>query len=110
MGQPFFTYMLCCADGKFYVGQTDNLEHRLNQHTSGEGCEFTRTRLPVSLVWSAEFATRDEAKAAEQKIKKWSRAKKQALTEGRFDLISQLGRRDSVSRALRGFAPQGRGE
>jgi predicted GIY-YIG superfamily endonuclease len=67
--------MLHCADRSFYVGHTDDLEHRLAQHHAGEIEGYTSTRLPLKLVWSAEFPSRYEALAAERQIKGWSRAK-----------------------------------
>jgi len=113
MGLPFFAYMLLCADGSYYVGHTDNLGKRLHEHEAGEGCAYTRSRIPVKLVWSQEFPTRDEAKEAEHKIKGWNRVKKEALIKGRFDLISKLASRSKEGRALRDAllckAPQGRG-
>ncbi|QLC25609.1 GIY-YIG nuclease family protein [Parasphingopyxis algicola] len=95
---PFWTYMLHCRGGYFYTGQTDNLEHRLAQHQSGELPGFSRDHLPVELVWSAKFQTRDDATAMERRIKGWSRAKKLALIRGHWDEISRLGKKkDSPS-------------
>lgn len=42
-----YTYILQCANGKYYVGSTTNLEARLNEHQAGMGGKFTRTHLPV---------------------------------------------------------------
>lgn len=93
MPKPFFAYMLLCADDSYYVGHTDELEKRFVEHQSGQGCAYTATRCPVELVWSQEFATRDEAKEAETQIKGWSRAKKKALIDGDFDMISLLAKK-----------------
>jgi predicted GIY-YIG superfamily endonuclease len=93
MAKPFFAYMLECANGAYYVGHTDVLEKRVAQHEVGEGCEYTAERLPVKLVWSEEFATREEAKEAEARLKGWSRAKKQALIRGDFKTISILAKK-----------------
>lgn len=101
MLKPFFTYILQCADGSYYTGSTDELEKRFAEHQNGEGCEWTRTRLPVEFVWRQEFSTRDEARAAELQIKKWSRAKKEALIEGKFELLRMLASRSNRSRAVR---------
>jgi len=60
------------------------LEKRLAEHEDGWKCAYTATRRPVQLCWSQEFATREEALAAELQIKRWSRAKKQALVSGDF--------------------------
>jgi predicted GIY-YIG superfamily endonuclease len=93
MDRPFFTYLLACSDGSFYVGHTDDLETRLSQHRSGCGCAWTASRQPVRLVWSQEFATREEARETERQLKGWSRAKKAALAIGDFNLIRDLSRR-----------------
>lgn len=88
----FFTYMLRCNDGSFYVGHTEDLENRMEQHQSGALGGYTASRLPVSLEWSQVFPTRDEAFDAERQIKGWSRAKKQALIAGDWERISMLAR------------------
>lgn len=112
MDRPFFAYMLRCSDGSYYTGSTDELEKRIAEHQYGEGCEWTQCRLPVEFVWRQEFPTREEAKAAEHRIKRWSRAKKEALIAGRFDIVSKLANRGALGRALRDArkrAPQGNG-
>ena len=88
----FWTYMLQCADGHFYVGHSDNLEARVAAHQSGASGGYTYSRRPVVLVWSETFGTSEEALAAERQIKGWSRAKKRALIDGDWDLISELAR------------------
>ena len=94
----FWAYMLHCRGGYFYVGHTDNLEHRIAQHKSGALPGFTADHLPVELVWSQEFPTRYEAQAAEKQIKGWSRAKKLALIRGDWPQISVLAKKkDSPS-------------
>ncbi|MDA7787884.1 GIY-YIG nuclease family protein [Sphingomonadaceae bacterium] len=89
---PFWTYMLHCHEGAFYTGHADDLDHRIAQHQTGAIAGWTSERLPVELVWSQEFVTRDEAKAAEKQIKGWSRAKKVALTRGDWAQVSALAR------------------
>ena len=65
MARPFFTYMLRCADGSYYLGHTDDIERRVSQHEAGVVAGYAATRLPIRLVWFEEFPTREEAKAAE---------------------------------------------
>jgi tRNA/rRNA methyltransferase len=79
---PFWTYLLRCADGKYYTGHTDALDRRIAQHENGEVEGYTSLRRPVTLIWSQDFATREEALTAELRIKGWSRAKKEALIRG----------------------------
>ena len=90
--------MLHCRGGYFYTGHTDDLERRIAQHTTGSVPGFTADHLPAELVWSQDFTTRDEAKAAEKQIKGWSRAKKLALIRGDWGRISVLAKKkDSPS-------------
>jgi predicted GIY-YIG superfamily endonuclease len=97
--------MLYCADRSFYVGHTDDLEHRMAAHQHGEIKGYTSTRLPVKLVWSEEFPSRYEALVAERQIKGWSRAKKLALIRGDWALISSLANnREAKERASTGSA------
>lgn len=116
--KPFFVYMLRCADESYYVGHTDDLEHRMARHHAGEGSAYTRTRRPVELVWAQETSTREEALAAELRIKGWSRAKKEALIEQDWDRLRELAksrqrlrqaqpeRAEAVERGLRQAQPE----
>jgi predicted GIY-YIG superfamily endonuclease len=89
----FWVYMLKCADGSYYTGHTDSLETRVVQHEAGAiaSC-YTHKRLPVTLVYSQSFTTRDEALSAERQIKGWSRAKKEAIIAGNWNEVSRLSR------------------
>lgn len=84
----FWVYILKCSDGRYYTGHTDNLDRRVAEHQAGGYCDFTSRRRPVTLVWSEYFQTRIEALEAEQRIKPWSRAKKEALIQGDRDALS----------------------
>ena len=88
----FYAYLLRCNDGSYYAGHTDNLELRFAQHQSGALGGYTARRRPVVLVWSDSFQTRDDAFAVERKLKGWSRAKKEALVAGDWELVSRLAR------------------
>ena len=88
----FWTYMLHCRGGTFYVGHTDDLDRRIAQHESGLLPGFTADRLPVTLVWSEAFPSRLEALAAERRIKGWGKAKKMALIRGDWGEVSRLAR------------------
>lgn len=98
---PFWVYMLRCADGSYYTGHTDDLDRRIAQHHAGELPGYTRDRRPLRLCWSERFASREEALAAERRVKGWSRAKKEALTRGDWQAIKRLSRgSDRPRRAL----------
>lgn len=94
----FWTYMLHCNGGYFYIGHTDDLERRVAQHETGYFPGFTRDHLPVKFVWSEEFPTREEAREMERRVKGWSRAKKMALIRGDWESIQTLAKsKDSPS-------------
>ena len=82
--------MLKCSDGSFYVGHTDNIEKRISEHNIGKYSGYTSTRLPVSVEFVQPCASRDEARMAEAKIKKWVRRKKEALAEGGLEAVRNL--------------------
>ncbi|HEY1076986.1 MAG TPA: GIY-YIG nuclease family protein [Fontimonas sp.] len=88
--QPFWVYILRCADGTYYTGHTDNLDLRIVQHESGECDGYTLSRRPVVLMWSQEFVSREEALAAELQIKGWGRRKKEAMMRGDWGEVSRL--------------------
>jgi tRNA/rRNA methyltransferase len=89
----FYTYMLRCSDGKYYVGHTDDLDSRVAQHQSGAIPGYTQKRLPVELVWAELFPDRDIAFAAERQIKGWGRAKKEALIQGKWEDLKRLAKK-----------------
>ena len=93
----FFVYILQCADGSYYTGHTDNLEQRLAQHQLRyfPDC-YTANRLPVELKHQQAFPTREEALAAERKIKGWSRKKKEAMMRGDWSQVSHLAHSHST--------------
>ena len=69
----FYVYILKCADGSYYTGQTDDLEHRLAGHRQGVIPGYTHSRRPVQLVFVESFSSRQAAFARERQIKGWSR-------------------------------------
>jgi len=87
-----WAYLLHCADDSYYAGSARDLDVRMADHASGHGAEYTAKRLPVRLVWAEEFERVDDAWALERRIHGWSRAKKEALIDGRFDDLPTLSR------------------
>lgn len=77
----FFAYLVRCADGTLYGGYTTDLEKRLAAHNSGKGAKYTRSRLPVELVWWEECPTRQAAMSREWQVKHLSREEKLKLVE-----------------------------
>ena len=89
----FYLYILKCSDDSYYTGHTDNIEKRLAEHAIGNDEGYTARRLPVVLVYCATFPSRIEALEAEQKIKSWSRKKKEALIKSDWDSLSRLAKK-----------------
>jgi predicted GIY-YIG superfamily endonuclease len=72
-------YMLRCRTGQLYTGCTTDLERRVREHNSGTGSRFTRSRLPVTVVYEEELANRSEALRREHAIKAMRRREKLRL-------------------------------
>ncbi|MDP1738658.1 MAG: GIY-YIG nuclease family protein [Caulobacter sp.] len=90
--QPSWGYILLCADGSYYAGCTTDLGQRLGQHYAGSVAGYTATRLPVECVYSVEFQSLFDAIAWERRVKRWSRAKKEALIARDYDRLPDLAR------------------
>ena len=94
MQKYIYLYILLCSDKTYYTGVTNNLEKRLKQHQDGINNEsYTHSRLPVELVYHELFTDFNLAFDWETKIKKWSRAKKEALINGNYDLLPKLSKK-----------------
>ncbi len=74
-----YTYIVECSDGSLYTGWTNDLEKRILAHNSGKGAKYTKTRLPVRLVYYEEFLTKEEAMSREYRIKRLTRQEKLKL-------------------------------
>ena len=74
-----YAYIVECADGTYYCGYTNDLEKRIETHNRGKGAKYTKPRLPVVLVYSEEFDTKEEAMSREWHLKQLAHAQKQAL-------------------------------
>ena len=87
-------YILRCSDGSFYTGVTRRpIDDRIGEHMAGLGGDYTKRRLPVSLVFADHFQQISDAVATERRIKGWTRAKKQALVDGDFERLKTLASR-----------------
>lgn len=74
--KKWFVYILKCSDGTLYTGITTDVNRRLNEHNSGKGAKYTKTRLPVMLLLVSEASTRSEASKEEYRIKQLTREQK----------------------------------
>jgi len=77
----WFVYILCCDDGSLYTGIAKDLDRRLEQHNAGTASRYTRSRLPVTLVYQEEPTTKGKALKRELAIKALSRKKKEELIQ-----------------------------
>jgi len=89
--KTYFVYTLECTNEFLYIGITNNIERRVQEHSEGlnKNC-YTYNRRPVELIFKQEFNDVNQAIYFEKKIKKWSRKKKLALANNDFDLLKIL--------------------
>lgn len=98
MRKIYYVYIIKCSDNSYYVGVTNNLQKRINEHNDGiDSMSYTFSRRPVKLVFNQEFLDVNYAIIFEKKLKGWSRAKKEALINNRFEDLPLLSknRKDS---------------
>lgn|GEM_PF-592451 len=88
--QPWYVYLVRCADDTIYTGITNNVSARIEKHNNGSGAKYTSTRGPVALIYQEKHTDQGSALKRETQIKRWSRARKLKLSEP--------GRRGRVSR------------
>lgn len=79
----YFAYMVRCSDNSLYSGYTkgNSPKKRVEVHNKGIGSKYTRTRLPVKLVYYEEFKSKSEAMKREYAFKKLSKIQKEKLVE-----------------------------
>ena len=65
-------YLLRCSDDSLYCGATTDLERRVQEHNQGVGSRYTKSRLPVQLVWSSLELSKSVAFREEYRIKRMS--------------------------------------
>ena len=75
----FVVYILLCSDNTLYTGWTNDIENRIKLHECGKASKYTRCRLPVSIYYTEECNTKQEAMSREYAIKKMSRERKLRL-------------------------------
>ena len=92
--QLSYIYILKCNDNSYYTGVTSNLEQRFERHQIGfyKSC-YTYLRRPISLVFYASFTDINLAIDTEKQVKKWSRAKKEALINDEYEALPNLAKK-----------------
>ena len=88
----YHVYIVRCADGALYIGHTSDLAWRLIRHNDGTACAFTAAtgRRPVELVLAEAYSTQSAALRRERQLKRWTRAKKEALVAGDLLTLKRL--------------------
>ena len=79
--QDWFVYILRCADDSLYTGITNDPPRRCKQHNAGTASRYTRSRLPVELVYQEPQINRSLALKREAEIKTLSRQQKKLLIQ-----------------------------
>lgn len=77
MDHKAYMYVVECRDGSYYTGYTMDVKRRLAVHNSGKGAKYTRSRLPVKLIYVEGFASKEEAMSAEALFKRKTRMQKE---------------------------------
>ena len=75
----FFFYIARCADNSLYSGSCKNIKSREKMHNSGKGAKYTRSRLPIKIIYFEEFENRSEACIRESAVKKFTKTQKEEL-------------------------------
>ena len=76
-----YIYIAECSDGTWYTGWTTDPKRRIRVHNSGKGAKYTRSRLPVRLIYTEEYETAVQAQRREYEIKQFSRRQKEKLIQ-----------------------------
>jgi len=77
--EPWTVYILRCADGSLYTGIAKDVGKRVAQHNAGKGARYTRTRLPVVVIYTEPCAGRARALSREHAIKQLGHEGKERL-------------------------------
>jgi len=85
-------YILRLKSGQLYIGSTTDLDRRVEEHYSGKACRTTKLDPPVKVVYSESLPTFSNARKREAQIKRWSRAKKEALVAGDMVKLRNLSK------------------
>ena len=94
----YFVYILRTFGNTLYVGVTEDIVQRLNMHNSGKGAKWMKANRGARVVFSESHLTLSSARKREVQLKKWSRAKKEALIVGDATALKELSRSRSPAR------------
>ena len=88
----YFVYILRTSSNTLYIGQTNNLEKRIQEHKnkSSKSAKYIRYFSSFDLIYSEKYPTRKEAMRREAQLKRWSRKEKEAIITGNLELLKKL--------------------
>jgi len=91
-----YLYILRLKSDQLYVGATTDLKQRYQDHLNGQACRTTKFDPPVKVVYSESLPTFSDARKREAQIKRWSRAKKEALVAGDMGKLRELSKSRNI--------------
>jgi putative endonuclease len=96
--KQYYVYILKCSDNSYYTGMTNDINRRLLEHQKGinSAC-YTYDKRPVELVFFTEFNEVVQAIAFEKQVKGWSRKKKEAIINDKWDDLKKLAECQNAS-------------
>ena len=86
----WYVYILECKNNQLYIGLTDDICRRCEEHQKGRGARFTRLLGVRCLLYYEVFDDKQKAVAREAQLKRWSRVKKMALISGDFEKLKKV--------------------
>ena len=96
--EMYFVYILRALDNALYIGVTQSLKQRIDSHNMGKGAKWINVHRGARFVYSEAHFTLSAARKREIQLKKWSRAKKEALIIGDKAALRNLSRSRSRAR------------
>lgn len=91
--KTYYVYILKCSDKSYYIGVSNDMERRLMEHNSGLNIEcYTYSRRPLEVVFVTEFNDINQAITFEKQVKGWSRKKKEAIINNRWEDLPELSK------------------
>jgi putative endonuclease len=83
----WYTYVLLCDDGSFYIGASSNVNQRYYDHLRGKGGRYTKLHKPIKLLYTEQHLTQSHALKRERQLKGWSHNKKVRILRLQTKLI-----------------------
>lgn len=87
----YYVYILKCSDNSYYTGITNDIERRYNEHCfDSNKRSYTYDKRPLELVFCTEFNDVNQAISFEKQVKGWSRKKKEAIINDKWEELKKL--------------------